>query len=370
MKIVVDDKIPFIAGAFERAGCETVYLPGAAIDASAVRDADALVVRTRTRCDEKLLGSSRVRCVATATIGFDHLDTIYLTERGIAWSNAPGCNAPSVRNYLASVLTRLEADGKIRLAGATLGVVGVGQVGGRVGQLAETLGMRVLYNDPPRAEREGAAGFVSLDEIRRDSDLVTFHVPRVTSGEFPTENLADEAFFAGLKPGAWFINTSRGETVDETALKAALKSGRLGGAVLDVWRNEPEIDRELMDLLAGATPHIAGYSADGKANGTTQAVRFVGCTLGIAALADWRASGIPEPADAEIVLPEENPVAEAVRRSYDFRVDDAALRADPAAFEQLRGNYRVRREFPAYRIMNPGTRSAFWQAMGFQVNAV
>ena len=347
-RIVADDRIPFLQGVLEPY-CEVRYLPGAKIGPAEVRDADALIVRTRTKCNAALLDGSRVRLVTTATIGFDHLDTGYLAANDISWFNAPGCNAASVRQYIASALLGLAARHGLTLAGMTLGVVGVGHVGTLVADLGEAWGMRVLRNDPPRAEREGSAGFSSLEETVREADLLTFHVPLDDS----THGMADAALIARMKPTAFLLNASRGEVVRGEALKDALKTRRIAGAVLDVWENEPEIDRELLSLVEYGTPHIAGYSTDGKANGTSACVRHVAEFFGIPELRDWRPATLPpapETAPAPAGLTGEAKRKFMLDQFYDIADDDRALRADPARFEALRGGYRIRREAPPERM--------------------
>jgi len=349
MKIVADDKIPFLRGVFEP-WCEVVYLPGRAIVPADVADADALIVRTRTRCGRALLAGSKVRFVATATIGFDHIDAPALQELGIRWSSAPGCNADSVAQYAAAALLGFG----IPLDGRTLGIVGVGHVGSRIVNVGKALGMRVLLNDPPRAEAEEPEKFVPLETIRREADVITLHVPKESGGVHPTIGLIDEAFFAGIRPGARLISAARGEVVDEAALKAALRSGRLADAAVDVWCNEPEIDPELLAMARFATPHIAGYSTDGKANGTTAAVRFIASGLGINALREWRAIP-PPPANSEVIaippgMPEEAALAFAIRHTFDLEAASRALKADRNAFEALRGSAPLRREAPAYQV--------------------
>ena len=323
MKIVCDDKIPFLRGVFEPYA-EVVYLPGAAITAADVRDADALITRTRTRCDRALLEGSSVRVIASATIGYDHIDTAWCESHGIAWANAPGCNSGSVAQYVGSALGVLAERFGLDLSGLTLGIVGVGHVGSKVARLAERLGMRVLLNDPPRAAAEGPDGFVSLGELIAGSDIITLHVPLDSS----TRYLFDARRIASLRPDQILINTSRGEVICGDALKRALKAGRLKAAVLDVWENEPNIDPELAELAIIATPHIAGYSTDGKAAGTTAAVRVVARALGIAALSDW-----------SVRLP-----VAAGNDTYDVTRDSAALKSDLSSFEHLRESYPIRRE--------------------------
>lgn len=349
MQIVADDKIPFLKGVFEPYA-EVHYLPGGAIRQEDLRNADALITRTRTRCNRELLAGTPVRFIATATIGFDHIDAAAMKELEIDWTNAPGCNARSVAGYLAAALTGFQRP----LRGLTLGVVGVGNVGRQIVETGEALGMRVLRNDPPRAEREGSAGFSELAQLLEESDFITLHVPLERGGAHPTFHLADEVFLNAMKPGAVLLNTSRGEVADNPALKRALLAGTLRAAVLDVWENEPEIDRELLAQVFRGTPHIAGYSADGKANGTAMAVQAVARKFGIEPLYEWRPSALPAPEPATIDLaaaasPEEQ-LALACNTACDLLRDDADLRRDPGRFEQLRGNYRIRREAPAYTI--------------------
>ena len=374
MKIVCDDKIPFLRGVLEPFA-EVVYLPGKQTTAEVVRDADAIITRTRTKCDAELLSGSSVKVIATATIGFDHIDTGWCERNGIIWRNAPGCNSWSVKQYISSVLVSLARRYGLDLTKMTLGVVGVGNVGSKVAEAASLLGMKVLLNDPPRARREGPQGFVSLDELMAQSDIVTLHVPLTKEGEDATWHLFDAARIARLRPDQFLFNSSRGPVVDNAALRDALKAKTLRGAVLDVWENEPDIDRELMGLVEYSTPHIAGYSADGKANGTTMSVRTVASVLGLP-LTDWTASGVPAPAqplafcidaagksDAEVL-------AEAILHTYDVQRDSDALRAAPDQFEKLRGDYPVRREPTAFSLSLRGGTAAQAETLsrlGFQI---
>lgn len=353
MKIVADDKIPFLQGVLEPYA-DMVYLPGAAITPADVRDADALIVRTRTKCGAALLTGSNVKLIATATIGFDHIDPAFCAQNGIRWVNAPGCNADSVVQYLLSLLVRDALRNHTVFAGKTLGVVGVGNVGKRIAGLGAKLGMNVLLNDPPRARIEGPENFRPLEQLCREADFITFHVPLTREGADRTFHLADEAFFLSCARKPFFINASRGETASGDALASALIAKRIRGAALDVWENEPDIDVDLLPLLDYATPHIAGYSADGKANGTAAAVRAVAEQFHIDALKCFYPTCVPSPATP--VIPLEHPetaLADAVLASYDILRDDGALRAAPDAFESLRGNYPLRREFPAYTL-KPG----------------
>ena len=349
--VVADDRIPFLKGVLEPHFREVRYRPGAKIDAETVRDAAILITRTRTKCDEALLAGSAIEMIQTATIGYDHLDTAYLDRRGIRWNNSPGCNAPSVRQYIAAALLEEARRHGFALAGKTLAVVGVGQVGSRVAALAESWKMRVLRVDPPRARAEGSAAFTPLAEAVRAADIVTFHVPLNRSGADATFHLADADLLAAMKPSALLFNSSRGEVVDTAALKAALARRQIAGAVLDVWENEPEIDRELLALADLATPHIAGYSTDGKANGTAQCVNRIGRAYGIAELEKWYPTdvppGPPEP-EIEAGLPEEEARRRYLANWYDITFDDAALRRAPERFECLRAEYRIRREPPRF----------------------
>ena len=279
MKIVIDDKIPYIRDAVAAITDDAVYMDGSAIKADDVRDADAMIVRTRTRCDERLLGGSRVRFVGTATIGYDHLDTAWLDRAGICWTNCPGCNASSVAQYLRSVLILLARFHGVNLVGTTIGIVGCGHVGTLVCDVALSFGMRVLVCDPP----VGASGYVSLETIEREADIITFHVPLTRDGAYPTYHLADEAFFSRLVRRPFIINTSRGAVVDNGALLRAIDDGIVRQAIVDTWEREPHVDLRLLDRVYIGTPHIAGYSADGKANADNMVLDALCRFFGVAA---------------------------------------------------------------------------------------
>ena len=354
MKFVIDDKIPFIRGVLEPFG-EVVYLPGKETTADVVKDADAIITRTRTKCDAALLEGSSVKVIASATIGYDHIDTAWCESHGIVWENAPGCNSWSVEQYIASLLVTLAHNRGFSLEGMTLGVIGVGNVGSKVARVASLLGMTVLLNDPPRARREGPDGFVSIDTIIADSDIITVHVPLEREGVDATWHLFDKERIGWLNEDQILINSSRGPVVDNKALKAALQGGAIGGACLDVWEDEPDLDSGLVNLLDIVTPHIAGYSADGKANGTASAVRSVGRVLGLP-LTEWKAEGIPAPAQAlEFSIDASGKtlaevLAEAILYTYDISSDSERLRSTLGTFERQRGDYPVRREFSAYSL--------------------
>ena len=343
MKVIVDDKIPYIREALSVMGVEAVYIPGSEITPTAVRDADALIVRTRTRCDAALLESSRVQFIATATIGYDHIDTGYCAAHGIRWTNAPGCNAASVCQYVQSALLLLQREQGITLSGATLGVVGVGHVGTLVVEMARSWGMRVLCCDPPRAKR-GEQGFVSLETIAREADIITLHIPLTKEEPYPTFHFADEAFFNSLQRKPYFINTSRGEATDTTALLHALKSGKIAQCIIDVWEHEPNINLDLLNRCYIGTPHIAGYSADGKANATHMSLDALS-----------RHFGLGDVPNIEPPLPSETTIhagsrEEALLRIYNLHTDSKALKDAPSQFERLRGDYPLRREEQAYDL--------------------
>lgn len=339
MKIVVDKFIPYINGVLEPFA-EVQYLAPADFTPEAVRCADALVVRTRTRCDGALLADSAVKFIATATIGYDHIDTQFCAERGIAWTNAAGCNAAAVAQYVASALGMWAHDGRRDLRQLTLGIVGVGHVGCEVLKTANLLGMSVLQNDPIRANAENSADFVSLDTVAAHADVITFHTPLTHSGRYATYHLADADFFAKCARKPLIINAARGGVVDEQALKQALQCGRVSACVVDCWENEPHIDRELLDLSLLATPHIAGYSVDGKATATAMCVRAVSRFFGLG-LDDFCVSQLPPKPICRCTY---SALPQKMVENYDIRRDDAALRHQPDAFERLRSGYSFRRE--------------------------
>jgi erythronate-4-phosphate dehydrogenase len=353
LKIIADEKIPFLKGVLE-SYADVLYLPGNRIDRSAVSDADALLIRTRTKCVESLLKGTKVKFVGTATIGFDHIDIAYCNKNNITWTNAPGCNSSSVQQYIASALLKLECDHHFLLNQKTIGIIGVGNVGSKIQKLAKALGMNVLLNDPPRERSEGASGFVEIGTLLQEADIISLHVPLNIVGEDQTYHLFSDENFRKVRNGAWLINSSRGEVAETSALRKALKTGRLAGAILDVWENEPDIDPELMSVAYIATPHIAGYSTDGKANGTAMVVNSLCRYFGLP-LYDWYPDKVPEPGSPYKIINCSNKsdsdiIREAVAHTYDISEDDNNLRRSPSYFEKQRGSYRLRREFPAFTV--------------------
>lgn len=338
MKIVVDDKIPYIREKLALLTSEVVYLRGAEITASDVKDADALIVRTRTHCNEQLLSGSKVQFVATATIGFDHIDTDYLKQAGIAWTNCPGCNSGSVAQYVECSLLQLQQYLGLNLQESTIGIVGCGHVGSKVKAVAERLGMHVLVCDPPlekaNPHHSSSITYVPLDIIERECDVITFHVPLSREGQYATFHMADEDFFHRLPRVPYIINTSRGEVVDNIALLSALQEGRVKDAVIDVWENEPKLNETLLQRVFIGTPHIAGYSADGKVNADNMVIDAL-----------CRHFRLSHPGK---IVPPELPIDFQDTGSpldyYNPMEDSRQLKNDASKFESLRNNYPLRRE--------------------------
>ena len=375
MKIIIDDKIPYIQLALGPFG-EVVYLPGKKTTPEVVKDADAIITRTRTKCNEKLLAGSSVKIIASATIGFDHIDTGYCDKAGIVWTNAPGCNSKSVEQYIASALIVMADKQGFALKDKTIGIVGVGNVGSKVARIAGIFGMKVLLNDPPRARKEGQNGFVDLDEILEKADIITLHVPLNPEGIDKTVHLADGSFFSKVKKRPVFINSCRGEVVVKESLKKAIRMGLVSGTVIDCWENEPDIDTVLLELIDLGTPHIAGYSKDGKANGTSMSVQAISRFFGLG-IDDWECKDVELPMSTHIEIngmgkTEQQILSEAILATYNIRNDDQALRDAIESFEKLRGDYPVRREFSVFTIKALNMEDAIIEKLlniGFKVNA-
>jgi len=351
--IIADDHIPFLKGVLEPFA-KIIYTKGGQIDHKLALQADGLVIRTRTFCNASLLEGTPVRLIATATIGFDHIDTDYCSKKEISWHHAPGCNASSVRQYLASALVNLALKHKFSLQGKKIGIIGVGHVGSKIAQLANTLGMVPLLNDPPRERSENIGGFVSLEEIQETADIITFHVPLTHEGPDKTYHMADKAFFKKLRKKPLLINTARGPVVDTHLIKDTVCRGEISGFATDVWENEPNPDRELLEIAGIATPHIAGYSVEGKANGTAACVQAASRFFNFG-IDDWYPSPLPLPENPLIEIngrgkTDEQVIFESILASYDVRLDDAIFRKDPSQFENLRNHYPVRREFEAFSV--------------------
>ncbi|MGP6231462.1 4-phosphoerythronate dehydrogenase PdxB, partial [Pseudomonas aeruginosa] len=328
MRILADENIPVVDAFFADQG-SIRRLPGRAIDRAALAEVDVLLVRSVTEVSRAALAGSPVRFVGTCTIGTDHLDLDYFAEAGIAWSSAPGCNARGVVDYVLGCLLAMAEVRGADLAERTYGVVGAGQVGGRLVEVLRGLGWKVLVCDPPRQAREPDGEFVSLERLLAEADVISLHTPLNRDGEHPTRHLLDEPRLAALRPGTWLVNASRGAVVDNQALRRLLEGGADLEVALDVWEGEPQADPELAARCLIATPHIAGYSLEGKLRGTAQIYQ---------AYCAWR--GIAERVSLQDVLPETwlaglqlNPgcdpawaLATLCRAVYDPRSDDAAFR--------------------------------------------
>ncbi len=377
MKIVADENIPLLEAFFSDLG-EIVTLPGRAITAADVRDADVLLVRSVTRVDASLLEGSAVRFVGTATIGTDHLDTAWLQSKGIRFFNAPGCNADSVVEHVLSALVYLDTFQDFDWLGKRYGIIGHGQIGSRLAQVLSKLGCDVRVNDPP-LESQGGSGLCSLDEVLA-CDVISLHVPMIREGEHPTWHLIGESELARMQPGTLLINTSRGGVVDDQALLHHVKTGKIQ-AVLDVFEEEPELPAELVRHTALATPHVAGYSLDGKCRGTEMVYQALCTHLGLPVR---RKLGqfLPEPAWRKVSLGQADDIREVARHlvtaCHDIRRDDRALRAAlgeaerlPASeFDRLRKQYPVRRSFGRTRLELKGPSKSLavkLEALGFRV---
>lgn len=356
MKIVCAKSVLFGREAFSTLG-EVRVLPDRNITRADVVDADILAIRSKTEVTRALIDNASLRYVGTATAGYDHIDTEACRKAGIAWGAAPGCNANSVAEYMTAALLHLAVEKGCPLKGRTLAVIGVGQVGHRVVAKARALGLRVLQNDPPRAAVEHNFELRPLAEILPEADFVTLHVPLTDEGPWATRAMVNADFFGALRPGAVFFNASRGEVVNERALQKAMDEHRLSHVVLDVWDHEPVINFDLCNRVDLGTPHIAGYSYDGKLDGTLQIYREACRIMG--AEPTWDPTPLlPPPAVPRVELDarartDEQVLHELVRRVYDIAADDLALRqpAEPddakrgARFDHLRATYPQRCEF-------------------------
>lgn len=333
LHFIVEDKIPYIKGLLEPYGTVS-YLYGSEINPEACRDADAVLVRTRDKCDARLLAGSRCSLVATGTIGTDHIDKAWCQEHGIEVANAPGCNAPAVAQYVLSSILHIA---NRPVSQYTIGIVGVGHVGSIVEKWARQLDMRVMLCDPPRQQAEGGDGWSTLQKIAEQADIITFHTPL----DATTRHLADADFFASLRRAPIIINAARGPVVDNLELIKALDSGIVHHAVIDCWEGEPDLNRELLEKCVIATPHIAGYSLEGKTRATRMILDAV-----------CRHFGLPHIEMERKVAPgaAEKVNAVAIMRSYDPMADTAMLKAAPENFEKMRDNYPLRHEVPAGKI--------------------
>ena len=333
MKIIVDSHIPHIQGLIEPRA-EVLYLDPGDITREAVKDADALIVRTRTRCDANLLDDSRVRFIGSATIGTDHIDLDYCASHGITVRNAPGCNAPAVAQWVFCAIDAwMRQCGIISAEGLSLGIVGVGHIGSIVARWASQLGFTTLLNDPPRENQEGSFDgiFSPLEELQRQCDIITFHTPLTRDGQWPTWHMCDQAFLDGLTRCRLLLNAARGPIADNTALL-----DWHGDIALDCWENEPNISRELLEKCVVSTPHIAGYSLQGKQRGTA---------MMLAALNEYCGWDITFPVIEAPATGAAQVTLDALADSYDILADTARLKSAPDDFESQRNHYPHRPEY-------------------------
>jgi erythronate-4-phosphate dehydrogenase len=379
-KIVVNKHTPSVVEAFSHLG-KVVALETLAVTREAVRDADILVVRSETKVNEQLLEGSSVKFVGTVTIGTDHVDERYLASKGITFVSAPGSNSNSVKEYIASALCVWSRRTGAPLAGKTIGVVGVGNVGSKVARAARTLGLNVMLNDPPLSRITGDEKYRPLDELM-DADFITIHVPLTKSGDDATFHLFNEARIGKMKRGAVLINTSRGPVVETNALVDALSSHHLSASILDVWEGEPVLNTELLSRVLIGTPHIAGYSLDGKLNACRMVYEAACRFLGVQPA--WNIDTSMTSESARIAVPsgmsETNEIVRsAVKQAYDIELDDTLLKKTSSLdinehgryFMKLRAEYRIRREFPNRCVELSSTQSDavnILQGLGLRVS--
>jgi len=371
VKIVVDQNIRGAQATFG-AHADLVFMEGRAIGRDALLDTDVLIIRTTTKVGADLLRGTAVRFVGSTSIGTDHLDIDWLERTGIAWANAPGCNADSAAQYtLAMIWLACERLGR-SLAGATAAVIGRGNVGSRVQKLLAALGARAVANDPPLADA-GEPGLVALDEALAQ-DFVCLHVPLTDNGPYPTRRMVDREALGRMRDGALLVNTARGDVVDGGALLAELRGGRLHAA-LDVWPGEPRVDAGLLRATAVATPHVAGYSDDGKRQGTWIVYQAFCDWAGLAAQPYPAPPGDPPSLRIETgrdALTQAFDAACFVRRhdSAMRRLADLSPERRAAQFDRMRRDYPPRRDFQAWKILGADLESGrLCHNLGFTVVA-
>lgn len=366
MKVVADIEIPYLKNILEPVA-EVVYIPGREISRNDLLDADALIIKSRTICNMDLLEGTNIRFIGTATSGYDHIDADYCKIKNIKWVYAPGCNSKAVAQYVTSCILTFAEKYNFDPSEKTIGIIGVGQCGQKVERHARLLGMNVVLNDPLRARNEGEKNFKSLDSLLKECDIITFHPTLEKEGPEKTYHMADDAFFSKLKKPVFLINTSRGGVVETESLKKAIDEGKVIDCALDCWENEPDLDRELLDKSMIATPHISGYSFDGKAIATKtildQLILFF--QLGIST--SLQELPVPDNHLLKISKNCKNKIAAALLFSYDPLKDTEILKASPGNFEEIRKNYPLRRDYKAYTVQNLNEKdSDLLKAFGFQ----
>ncbi|EHM42111.1 4-phosphoerythronate dehydrogenase PdxB [Hafnia paralvei] len=370
MKILVDENMPYAGELFSRLG-DVQAVRGRPLPAEALVGADALMVRSVTKVNAELLSGTGVRFVGTATAGTDHVDDRWLSEQGIGFSAAPGCNAIAVVEYVFSSLMMLAERDGFDLREKTVGIVGVGNVGSRLNNRLKALGVQTLLCDPPRAAKGDAETFYPLDKLVQDADILTFHTPLNKTGSDKTLHLVDADLLAALPDNRILINAARGPIVDNSALLAALKNGKKLSVILDVWEPEPELSLELLALVDIGTPHIAGYSLEGKARGTTQVFEAYSEFLGQpqhVALSEL----LPVPEIASVRVHgalDQAKLKRLMHLVYDVRRDDAPLRrvaGQAGEFDRLRKHYQERREWSSLCVLCDDSASVeLLRALGF-----
>jgi erythronate-4-phosphate dehydrogenase len=361
LKIIADENIPFVKECFSSIG-DVDAVSGRGMEQSILKNADVLLVRSITKVNEKLLDGTRIKFVGTATIGDEHIDKTFLESRGIGFASAPGSNANSVAEYIVATLLSIARKKKINLEGKSIGVVGVGHIGSLVEKKVQALGMQPVLNDPPLQRQTSDDKFRPIQELF-DCDFVSLHVPLTYEGDDKTYHMANDKFFNSLKRKCVFINTSRGGVVETKSLKSAINNDKLKAAILDVWENEPDIDYELLRNVDLGTPHIAGYSLDGKVNGMIMIYDAVCKYFGLSS--DLNISSfLPDVEEAEVKVDhgdkdQQHVLHETVQEVYAINRDDFNMREILMVpdqqrgefFDDLRKNYSVRREFQNTRII-------------------
>ena len=332
MKFVIEANIPYIRGIFE-SYATVEYVAPADFNADIIKDADAIIVRTRTHCTESLLAGSKCQFIGTATIGTDHIDLDWCARNEIHVENAPGCNAPAVAQYVLSTIGHwMRSEGITSPSGLTLGIVGVGHVGSIIEHWAREFGFKLLLCDPPRANN-GESRFVDIGTIAQQADIITFHTPLTKEGKYATYHLCDSAFINSLAHCKLLINSARGGIVDNVALAEAMKYGTIKNVAIDCWEGEPNINSYILENAFTATPHIAGYSSDGKHRATDMMIDAV-----------TRYFKLPIELKHIDMGNIKIPTFERVIESYNPGIDTKALRANPKSFEALRNHYDLRPE--------------------------
>jgi erythronate-4-phosphate dehydrogenase len=367
MKIVADTQIPFLKGLLEPFA-EVVYLPGHEIKKEHILDADALIIRSRTRCDRELLEGTTVKFIGTTAIGYDHIDVDYCEVKHITWVNAAGCNSRAVAQWVTSSLLSLAKKYGFALKEKTLGIIGVGQCGQKVERYARLLGMKIILNDPPRSRVEGEKNFDSLDRIIEESDIITLHPTLEKEGPDKTFHLLDSTFFSKLTKKIFLINSSRGKIVDNKALKQAIIEGKIIDCAIDCWENEPDIDSFLLKNCLITTPHIAGYTADGKVNATRVVINQLKKCFNLNMTEETTALPVSE--TPVLTIPKNCPdkVGYSLIKAYNPLIDSNRLKETPEKFELIRAEYPLRGDYKAFKLKNLSEVDAeLLGAFGFQL---